>query len=253
MNPRLTLPLIFLHIFKAGGTSLRKVVRQQFPNAKCQVFEGSFPESNAWREQPQAERDSCELLIGHQHFGQHEFLSKPATYMTVLREPVDRVLSYYYFVLRYKQHYSYNYGFHEGMSIKELYGLGRFIELDNIQTRLLNPQPTKQYPFGSIDEAMFEVALENLRTIQRVGVVERMNDFLNVLRKGEGWSIEQTPHENRTSDRPSADAQDERTLELIKEHNRWDALLYEEARRLFEQDWNESVRQDAAEARSPVR
>lgn len=253
MNPRLSLPLIFLHIFKAGGTSLRKVVRQQYPNAKCQVFEGSFPESNAWREQPQEERDACELLIGHQHYGQHEFLSNPVTYMTVLREPVDRILSYYYFVLRYKQHYSYDYGFHENMSISELYGLGRFIELDNIQTRLLNPQPERQYPFGSIDESMFEVALKNLRSIQRVGVVERMGDFLDVLRLSEGWSIERTPHENRTSDRPAAEAHDDRTLEIIREHNRWDALLYEEARRLFEKDWADAVGHRSAEAPSPVR
>lgn len=253
MQDRLALPIIFLHVFKAGGTSLRKVVRQQFPRSKCQVFQGSFAESNAWRQLPQEERDECEVFLGHQHYGQHEYLTRPATYLTVLREPVDRVLSYYYFVRRHKQHYSYRFGFTEDTTIAELYGMGRFIELDNIQTRLLNPQPEHQYPFGTVDEAMFEIALENLRRIQRVGVVDRMDDFLEVLRRCEGWSIKTTPHENRTSNRPAAEAHDEDTLELIREHNRWDALLYQEACRLFEKDWAESTGQDAPEARSSVR
>eukprot|EP01025_Chloroclados_australasicus_P031817 TRINITY_DN32201_c0_g2_i4.p4 TRINITY_DN32201_c0_g2~~TRINITY_DN32201_c0_g2_i4.p4 ORF type:complete len:148 (+),score=31.75 TRINITY_DN32201_c0_g2_i4:38-445(+) len=93
---------------------------------------------------------------------------------------------------------------------------------------------------------MFEVALENLRSIQRVGIVDRMDDFLEMLRRAEGWSIEQTPHENRTSDRPKAQAHDEETLELIREHNRWDALLYQEARALFEKDWAEVAEHSGA-------
>lgn len=237
MDQRLACPLIFVHMYKAGGTSLRQVVRKQHSGAKIQIFKGDFHGSTEWRSLPQAERDSFDLLIGHQHYGQHQFISRQATYMTMLREPVERVLSYFFCVKRFKNHHLYKHGFTDETTLAEFVGQARHIELDNIQTRLLNPQPDKQYPFGSVNEDMFETAMKNLESIERVGTVERMNDFLELLRCAEGWIIPEAPLQNRTADRPKADDQPEEIIERIRELNRFDALLYEAARDRFERDW----------------
>jgi hypothetical protein len=37
-------------------------------------------------------------------FGLHEILPQAATYITILRDPVDRVMSAFYFVRTYKLH-----------------------------------------------------------------------------------------------------------------------------------------------------
>lgn len=237
MEPRLSCPLIFVHMFKAGGTSLRRVIRKQFPDARVCLLNGNFNESNAWRSLSQHERDKFELILGHQHYGHHEFLSKPASYMTMLREPVDRVLSFYFFVKRYKDHYLYNHGFNDETTLEEFVESKRFIALDNIQTRLLNPQPKKHHPFGTVNEEMFEVAAGNLQRIERVGIVERMDEFLGLLRIAEGWTIPVAPVKNRTENRPKADDQPEAILERIRELNRYDILLHEAARERFERDW----------------
>lgn len=237
MDQRLELPIIFVHMFKAGGTSLRQVIRNQFRGARVFEFLGDFEGANAWRARPQSERDGFDLLIGHQHYGHHEFLTRPATYMTMLRDPVERVLSYYYYVKRYKSHNAYKLGFTDETTIEEFVFEGPYIQLDNIQTRLLNPQPETQYPFGSIDEKMFETALANLGSIHRVGVVERMEDFMELLRMAEGWSIPHVPMQNRTADRPESERHSEAVIERIKELNRFDIRLYQAACERFECDW----------------
>ena len=237
MEPRLSCPLIFVHMFKAGGTSLRRVIRKQFHEAKVCLLNGNFAESNAWRALPQEERDTFDLVIGHQHYGHHEFLSQRASYMTMLREPVDRVLSFYFYVKRFKDHYLYNHGFTDETALEEFVENERFIALDNIQTRLLNQQPVKHHPFGSVDEEMFAVALANLERIERVGVVERMDEFLEVLRVAEGWTIPEAPVKNRTDNRPKVGDQPEAVLERIRELNQFDIRLHEAACARFERDW----------------
>lgn len=237
MESRLCRPLIFVHMFKAGGTSLRHVMRDQFPDAQVCLLNGNFQESNQWRSLPQAERDKFDLIIGHQHYGHHEFLSRRASYITMLREPVERVLSFYFFVKRYKNHHLYDLGFTDETTLEEFLENKKFIALDNIQTRLLNPQPNKHHPFGSVDEQMFETAISNLDKIDRVGIVERMSEFLEMLRIAEGWTIPEAPVQNRTADRPKANDQSEAILERICELNRYDIRLYQAARERFERDW----------------
>ena len=47
---------------------------------------------------PAERRDSVRLIWGaHVEYGLHEYLSEPVSYFTLLREPVNRVLSHYYF------------------------------------------------------------------------------------------------------------------------------------------------------------
>ena len=44
------------------------------------------------------------MFKGHMLFGLHAILPQPATYITVVREPVDRVISSFYFMRNYKLH-----------------------------------------------------------------------------------------------------------------------------------------------------
>ncbi|MEO1008306.1 MAG: sulfotransferase family 2 domain-containing protein [Planctomycetota bacterium] len=231
MPARLKKPLIFLHVFKAGGTSIRAVVRDQYAGATIQRFEGGLDELRAWQALPQDERDQADVLLGHQFFGNHAYLSTPATYMSVLRHPVDRVLSFFYYVLRKPEHYVHRTGFHADMSLADFIRQGRNIELDNMQTRLFNEQPREHHPpFGGIDDAMGRAALANLARVDRVGIVEQMADFERLLREAEGWSLSAIPEKNRTPERPRADDQDAETIDLILRHNQHDLALWEAAR-----------------------
>ena len=56
------------------------------------------------RELSQRRLQKTRMFKGHMVFGLHEVLPQPATYITVLRDPVDRVISAFYFMRTYKLH-----------------------------------------------------------------------------------------------------------------------------------------------------
>ena len=231
------LPLIFLHMFKAGGTSLRKFIRDQYPRSHAVEVNGSIADLQAWQSRDERERHDVDLLLGHQYFGNHTFLREGASYITVLRDPIERVVSFYYYVLRMPDHYLYRYGFSPDMSLRDMYEQTNCIELDNLQVRMLNWQP--EYPplKGSVDEAMFDVACENLWYIHDhgfVGVIERMPQFLRLLETELDWDASAMTRSNATKDRPAVDAIDPRAIELVREWNQFDLRLHELAEELFE-------------------
>src|SRR6185436_6082694 len=75
-------------------------------------------------------------IKGPVYFGVHEFLPQPCTYITMLREPVDRIVSYYYHLRR-----DINSELHtvtRQMSLKEFVCSDLTSELENAQTRVLS-------------------------------------------------------------------------------------------------------------------
>ncbi|MFI4914904.1 MAG: hypothetical protein ACIAS6_00175 [Phycisphaerales bacterium JB060] len=230
------LPLIFLHMYKAGGTSFRQYIRAQYPDAHVQRVEGNIADLEAWQQQPEDIRHGIDLLLGHQYFGNHRFLRPGATYLTILREPIDRVLSFYHYVERMPDHYLHQHGFEEGMSIVEVINSSRCVEFDNLQVRMLNPQPEYPPAFGSVSEDMFEVACENLRYIHQhgvVGIIEQLDDCLKVLQRRYGWEPSKITQANVTKSRPPVEAHDDASLNAIRELNRYDEQLYALAKEML--------------------
>lgn len=236
------LPLIFLHMYKAGGTSFRQYIRAQYPIATVKHIEGYIPDLVEWQRESEEERHRIDLLMGHQYYGNHEYLRPHATYITMLREPIDRVLSFYHFVEREPDHYLYDYGFVKGMSVIEMIEGTQCIEIDNVQVRMLNPQPEEPPAFGTVSEEMLETACHNLRAISKrgfVGVVERMGECLRLLQHRYGWNPAHITRANVTAKRPPVDAHDEASLAALREYNRYDMRLYAFAEELLSSEMAE--------------
>src|ERR1051325_3091753 len=132
--------LLFLHIPKAGGTTLHSVIERQFSPAVTFSITGMTPSQSIkeFIELPPERRERIRLLKGHMPYGLHKYLSVPATYITMLRDPVDRVVSHYYFVRR-----SPGVGHHSEVSSGRM-GLDDFVRerasigANNDQTRLIS-------------------------------------------------------------------------------------------------------------------
>lgn len=131
-------PLIFLHMPKAGGTTLEEIVKRHYQGGKSFRFTGSDENAAEFRALPEEERASFDLLSGHIYFGIHEHVPSPATYMTMLRHPVERVVSLYHYVKRSPGHYLYKYGFADRRDVEDFVQRPITSEIDNWQTRLLN-------------------------------------------------------------------------------------------------------------------
>lgn len=89
--------LFVLHLPKTGGSSLRPVVRRQYGRG-CLEFIGRIDQViQKAQNTPPSTRDHATCVMGHYPFGLHRYFDGDFRYITMLRHPVKRVLSQYYF------------------------------------------------------------------------------------------------------------------------------------------------------------
>ena len=227
--------VLFLHIPKAAGQTLSQVIVRHFDPAT--VFTIGRPNSQfieKLKNLSDSERAKIRLIKGHMPFGLHEYLLRPSTYITMLREPVDRVISYYYFALRTPDHYLHEILHSKRMSLRDFVLDGLPTELDNGQTRLLSGIGNS-VGVGQCDLKMLERAKRNLASYFAViGFLEWFDETLLLLRSIFGWRNLYYARLNVTRNRPSKDAVDHETLDAIIRSNELDRHLYEWARNRFE-------------------
>jgi len=227
--------VIFLHIPKTAGTTLYQIVNRHYQKKDIYTIwqDGTLDE---FKNLDNSRKSQIRLLRGHAGFGMDKYLPKPAVYFTLLREPIERTISYYHFVRRTPAHYSYEQVTSGDMS------LGEFIEsridrmLDNGQTRLLAGLETgHELAFGECTEELLEIAKRNLReNMAVVGLTEEFDATLLLLKRAFGWHRLFYTRENVSSKR-LREAELQTTLNTIIETNQLDIELYQYATTLFEE------------------
>ena len=95
--------VIFLHVPKTAGTTLNRLIEWEYPLFQMYSVDPVFFTWSAshLRRLPPRRLKKTRMFKGHMLFGLHEILPQPATYITVLRDPIDRVMSAFYFVRSY--------------------------------------------------------------------------------------------------------------------------------------------------------
>ncbi len=107
--------LIHMHIPKTGGTSLSSMVKHGFK--RDDVFEWTSHGVVRYSALGLATYECCQqqlenfglerirYVAGHVPFGVHRMFDRPAKYITVLRHPVERVISLFYFRMQINEHF----------------------------------------------------------------------------------------------------------------------------------------------------
>lgn len=168
------------------------------------------------------------MFKGHMTFGLHEVLPQPATYITVLRDPVDRVISAFYFMRSYKLHPLYWKFRRENWSLEDF--VRRSLR-DNVQSKIV---AGADYESVCTRETV-EKAKHNLRhNFSVVGLSERLEESLALMKLRFGWKLSSYSSFNITRSRPKKRDLPEATLSLIREKNAFDMDLYESGREIFE-------------------
>jgi hypothetical protein len=225
---------IFLHLPKTGGTTLRDVIVRQFRGRTAFRFDGSERERAHFAGLAQSERDRFDLVEGHLHYGVHRLLSGPSAYITMLREPVDRVLSFYWFVLATPTHYMHK-RFHELGTLRAAIERTSNPELDNFQVRLLSGEASLGVPHGRVDRAMLDAAKANLGQCAVVGLTDRFDESLALLAVRFGWTDLTYHRFKKAINRPTTAELEPEVVDLVRRTNSLDIELYDHARVLFDQ------------------
>ena len=249
-------PLVVVyHVQKTAGTSLRHVVRANLPPAEAEVTPYVWKTARSpgelltwhaewYRGLDEERRTRLCCVMSHWAGYLLPALDRPADALVLVREPVDRTLSYYWFKQRRRgperplepleRLYELRGAREDGVERPELWE-----QYCNWQSRVLlapfhdtsalgdgaGPPPDADLWRGRLRELVERVYL--------VGVQDRFGDYLEELRERYGWKVFE-PRSKANPVRPEQEDVSPSLRETILAHNWLDAELYELCRR--EQD-----------------
>ncbi len=225
--------VIFLHIPKTAGTTLHRIIDRQYRQEERHFIDRHDVGIEEFKSLSRARRAEIRMLRGHIPFGLHEYIPGPATYFTMLREPVERVISYYYFVRRDRRHYLHDYANARGTTLQRYVESRVSLQTDNFQTRIVSGIWT-QVGFGECSEATLALAKRNLAEhFAVVGLTKRFDETLMLLKRRFAWRNVFYKRHNVTQGRPRQESLSAETLAVLREHNQLDLELYAYAQALF--------------------
>ncbi|WP_238327824.1 sulfotransferase family 2 domain-containing protein [Paenibacillus gorillae] len=212
---------LFMHIPKTGGTSLTQLLLHRFPKL-VYYFEVADDQTLLLEKLQEAD-----AFCGHYPFGLHSFTSRPYRYMTMLRDPVEQIISYFYF--KYKNP-KYPASYNIGITLDYFVNDDSFdLEYVNLQTRFVSGELCTTQPD-------LELAKANLRNyFDFIGITERYADSQFLLSRQMGWKLKSYPRLNETPNRVRQSECAAETIERIKAKNAADMKLYRYALELLDQ------------------
>ena len=237
--------LIHLHIPRNAGSTLGRVLRLKLgfwpPSHLLHHFRtlgfyrlaGFQQRLDAIEALSAGDRRRVRLFEAHAGFGVHERLPQPSTYVTMLREPIDRAVSVFCYQRRHAR-------IPDDMTLEQFVlhaDPQRVWWVDNAQVRYLagTGGDIVDVARGQCTRTMLDVAIERLEeAFAFVGIVEQFDESLVLLRRTLNWrgcyyvASNVTKRRRRTQELQTAE------LALLNEYNELDCELYRHAKSLLE-------------------
>lgn len=218
--------VIFLHIPKSAGSSLSQVMRANYKPEELLDHESVNGRAQPLADLSDEQKAAIKAVMGHYYYGLHEgFPGREITLVTMLRDPVERVVSSYFFLRTYP-----GYEPVADMSIKQF--VDTYAEARNHQTLMLsglNETDDRGLYAPNLDRA-----LRNLDVFRAVGLTERFDQSVAMMGRALGWSKIEYPIVNVTANKPRTSQLSANDIAYIREANSLDTALYRRAVEIFE-------------------
>lgn len=244
---------LVIHIPKSAGTTLNVIILNNYK--KEQVFNINRESINifgeSWkdidvreREQRVKEkfknlskkkRESYRVVIGHMSYGWHEFFDD-SEYFAVLRDPTDRIVSLYNYIMKIEGHWIRLEMERQGMGFSEFIRSNLSTELSNgMSKRLTNTL------YNNANEALIRKEIfENIKQFKFIGFQEDYLNTLFLLKKYMGLSAVFNLHYNQ-SKQGKEKSISKNDKEFLERNNSIDYDLYERAYDLYNGHKNENA------------
>lgn len=162
--------IFYMHLPKTAGTTIQNLVMRQYKKEDILYFYNQESILKGF------DSDALKAVMGHFRYGFHKYTSKPFTYVTFMRDPIDQAVSHYY-------HY------YDNKSIKKVQQMTieEFAESKynyNFQTRFISGENRiKEDP-----EKYLEIAKQNISNdFTMIGLKERLDESTVLMKNLLGY------------------------------------------------------------------
>jgi hypothetical protein len=174
---------VFVHVPKTAGTSLRAVLAQLYGDRYAHLPGGIHDLVAIDRFCGEAAvHDRIRAVIGHIPYGVMEAMGRPCRYFTILRDPVDRAVSAYFYARERVDNYS-----HED-AMKNSFEAFVSLRRDRLQAEshiryVVGIRQRRAVTRQDLEEA--KRLLSDVYVV--VGLFERLNEFVAMCAATYGW------------------------------------------------------------------
>jgi len=259
--------LIFFHVGKTGGTTFGEILYRNFLDSER--FQANIGETrsalgirslDSIREKveslSEASRHSIRFVSGHVPIGVHKLFPQRGQYITILREPVDRVVSSFHYVRKIPTLPIHNAI--KDMTLEQYMESGLGLDPFDYQVRVVSGcrslegfwEGERKLVANAVDACHLEKAKKNIEEhFVAAATLEQFTEILILVKRMYGWSFNALLHrrQNVTSNRPRLEDLSPSTRARIAAANQYDRLLYDWTYERFQRQVQELGREFRAE------
>lgn len=223
MKKKINPVLLFMHIPKTAGTSLRKIIEHQVPKEKRHFIynvKDKFDFINF------KNKNNLQFIFGHFNYADRidTYLNRDYKFVTFMRDPVEQVISHYYHF--YNSPDSTNPNRANIIKPEHLVSLDKFINApiaNNLQIKYISGilnNKLKIYPKKTLELAKYHID----HYFDFIGITEYYDDSIKYLCNRYGLDSEIKML--NVGERPKAKDISNKLIEKIKKRNQLDIKLY---------------------------
>ncbi|MBC7999950.1 MAG: sulfotransferase family 2 domain-containing protein [Leptolyngbya sp.] len=237
LNEKIAPVIVFTHIQKTAGNSVIAFLQRCLSTPRvARIHELEMASRETIKGAIDSKFGLYDVMSGHIPFARRIdlLLDRPNVNISIMREPVDRVVSLYFYL---KANESWleqgKYVTQNNLSLLEFATSEAYF--DNHMVRMLCDLEPTSVPIGQCSEEMLEQAKINIvKNFLLVGLTEKINEFLEVLAHIFCWSLEDVPRENVNELRSPISKFPTDVLDAVAERNKYDVALYKFAKEYWE-------------------